>query len=805
MQQIPAAFAALAQYKQFIIWIPVPKPNGDIDKVPINPATGLAHSAHDPNIWLTTDLALAWAAHNSNYHIGFAFTKADPFWFLDIDKCLHNGQWSPLAISLGAMFAGCAIEVSQSGTGLHIFGTGVPPKHGCKNTAEGLEFYTENRFVALTGNFASGDSGHAPPQFTLDTVVQCYFPPSAVNTSDFDWTNEPVPEYTGPEDDDELIRRMLASKSAASIFGGKASVQALWDADEQILGAVYPSITGQPFDWSSADTALLSHLAFWTGKNCERMDIIFRQSALNRHKWESREDYRYSSMALAVNGCNAVYTKPKPTPPTPPMPPVPTPNTNERATPNTNTDTHISLKPQLKTGLQFMSIEQQIDYFKGCCYVAESNTVFIPNGTFLKPSAFKTCYGGYIFALDSGNEKTTTNAFEAFTESQVINWRIADATIFRPEIPSCSIIEDEGLKLLNTYVPIETKRIKGDPSPFLNLVYKLFPIKSDRNIILAYMAALVQNPGIKFHWTPLIQGMEGNGKSFLMTAVSYAVGMRYTHKPQASDIDNHFNAWVRNKLFIAIEEIYVSNNQEKIDAIKIIITDERIGITSKGVDQITGDNRANVMCSSNRKDAARKTETDRRWCVFYTPQQFAGDLERDGLTELYFYNLFDWAKTKNGWAIITDFLKSYVVPDALNPATLCQTAPKTSSTPEAMHASMSTDELEIVEAVAEGRAGFNGGWISSIALGRLFESKRRKVPKNKWKTILHELGYMVHPNLKDGRANTATQIDGARPRLYIKIGHIHTNLIQPNEILKHYVEAQLQVSTDAKAQQVFNS
>ena len=55
-------------------------------------------------------------------------------------------------------FAGAAVEVSQSGRGLHIFGTGTIPPHACKNIEQGMELYHEGRFVLLSGNQASGNA-----------------------------------------------------------------------------------------------------------------------------------------------------------------------------------------------------------------------------------------------------------------------------------------------------------------------------------------------------------------------------------------------------------------------------------------------------------------------------------------------------------------------------------------------------------------------------------------------------------------------------------------------------------------------
>jgi primase-polymerase (primpol)-like protein len=118
------------------------------------------------------------------------------------------------------------------------------------------------------------------------------------------------PAYTGPADDDKLIAMMLRSSgSAATKFGAKASVADLWNANEAVLSGFYSAYDGgKGFDQSSADAALMSQLAFWTGKDMARMDRLFRRSALMRDKYRNRDDYRRDTIGGAVHMCKNVYT-----------------------------------------------------------------------------------------------------------------------------------------------------------------------------------------------------------------------------------------------------------------------------------------------------------------------------------------------------------------------------------------------------------------------------------------------------------------------------------------------------------------
>jgi len=128
---LPPALAPLGAYKQFIVYRKVQsaKP-GKLDKLPFNPYTTEYANAHDPAGWFDAVTARALAdAYGAEYDVGFVLTRNDPFFFIDIDGCLLTDGWSPLAREMLQRFAGAAVEVSVSGRGLHIIGTGAAPPH----------------------------------------------------------------------------------------------------------------------------------------------------------------------------------------------------------------------------------------------------------------------------------------------------------------------------------------------------------------------------------------------------------------------------------------------------------------------------------------------------------------------------------------------------------------------------------------------------------------------------------------------------------------------------------------------------
>ncbi len=306
------ALKPLAKLQQFVSYRLEQKENGKTDKIPVRPGTDIMCNAHDPDNWVTIDKAGPQPA--------FVFTKDGGRFFIDVDNCItQDRKWSDLALSLSQMFRGCAFEVSQSGKGLHIYGRipqGVNLQHSCRKDDLGLEFYTEGRFVALTGRcYDGGNADYEPNADTYKLFIDTYFPPNntagADPTAADDWTDGPASEWYGPKDDEELLAKALKSRGAKSIIGRGVTFKQLWEADEDALSKVFPDEGGgrnRPFDWSQADAALCAHLAFWTGKDAERMAGLWGRSALGQRDKFNRPDYQQGTILNACRLCENVYT-----------------------------------------------------------------------------------------------------------------------------------------------------------------------------------------------------------------------------------------------------------------------------------------------------------------------------------------------------------------------------------------------------------------------------------------------------------------------------------------------------------------
>lgn len=792
MRVLPDCFKALAAFNQFVLWQAVPssKKVGKFDKITINPQTLMPHSAHDPSIHFSAADALAMVQPlPESFGVGFAFTEKDPFWFFDLDGCVTpDGEWNKESSDWCRYFTGAAVEVSHSGKGLHIIGSGaaVVPSHSKKNIPLGLEFYTSARFVALTGQGTSGDSGFDASLLLLPFVDK-YFPPKHTLT-DAKWTTEPDPMARPLKTDKALIKRMLDSTSAAHVWGGKVSARDLWECNVEKLDAAYGTLnTTDSFDRSSADQALCNHLAFWTGKDCERMERLFNMSALVRDKWTDRKQYRQDTILNACSGCRDVYGSQK----------------------AAKEDAQIEWKPEQLVndniqveatgGARIVAYQERAAYFFGHYFLTKQSKVFCPDGEIRNQSDYNAMYSTVEFAEAFGG-KPIKEAWKAYvtapdvTRAQVFN------TAYRPEYQFGTIFNEDSRDWVNEYVNMDGARVEGDAGPFIDHVKIMLPNGRDAEILLSWMAALIQYPGKKFLWSPFLQGCEGNGKSLITRVLGYCIGSEHVEDIDPEDFCNSggkFNSYIKNHRLGVLEELKTGSRNQAEAALKRFIGNERIQVQSKGVDQLTIKTCINFLVNSNHKDAIRVDDNTRRFAILYTAQQERGDLLKHDMQRggQYFTRLFDWMWNDSGWGKIANMLATYAIPAELNPAGNADKAPETSSFLDAIVESKTVPHQAVVEILGSGRPGTLGGWVSITALRQIIQKDYGiRAPSGKMLAVyLKSEGYIRHPALKNNGRTTKSIIQegGQRSVLYCKEGTIqHHNLHHAQDVTDQYMRDQ---------------
>ncbi len=248
------------------------KPNGKrSDKIPMNVMTGKPAKSNDPETWTDFETAEGLSVQRGYSGIGFMFQP--PYVGVDLDHCIKDSVIAPHALAILKSLNSYS-ELSPSGTGIHIICKGEI-KQARKVSKIGLEIYTKGRFFTVTGNRLNDYPAEIASR--TDELKKIFL--QYVET---DKTSKTLDVISKSQDAEKFQR----------LYSGQ------WQND-------YPS-------QSEADLALCNKLAFWTGKDPERMDSLFRKSGLMRPKWDEKhfsdgKTYGQALIEKAIESCVNVY------------------------------------------------------------------------------------------------------------------------------------------------------------------------------------------------------------------------------------------------------------------------------------------------------------------------------------------------------------------------------------------------------------------------------------------------------------------------------------------------------------------
>jgi primase-polymerase (primpol)-like protein len=282
---VAAIPAELRELDRWVVWRWEPNPNKPKpDKPPYPPhaPAGPKHASNaTPADWGTFEQAVAVVERGEADGIGFALEP--PYVGVDLDAELPEAEQHAILLALDTYS-----ERSPSGTGHHAVLRAI--LNGSGRHPTGIGVFQNDRFFYFSGEHAT-DLGLPltieDRQEQLDAVLEQYLPKSRPSVP-------ALPPQPVDLDDRELLERARAAKNGATF-------ERLWAGDT----------SGHDGDDSRTDAALCSMLAYWTGRDPDRIDRLFRASGLMREKWDDRRSestYGAKTIAFAIEGCSKVYS-----------------------------------------------------------------------------------------------------------------------------------------------------------------------------------------------------------------------------------------------------------------------------------------------------------------------------------------------------------------------------------------------------------------------------------------------------------------------------------------------------------------
>lgn len=295
-EKIPEALKLLPQ------WV------SRVKKTPVNPKTLRGAQANNPDTWGSFEQAVQCIGKESiidkkpGICDGIGIELEAPLCGIDIDHC-RNKETGELTKEAQEIIKAMDsyTEISPSGEGIHILyfnnGSTYPErrkKRALDDSGQHLEMYQTNRYFTVTGEALKGFDILGTRAEQADKIYKRYLAEKQPEKQPPKTKAAVLPSAPATLSNDEIIRKAANAKNGAQF-------SALYSGDTSAYSG----------DSSRADLALCDMLAFWTCRDADKMDSLFRQSGLMRPKWDEKrgaDTYGQLTIKQAIESCIETYT-----------------------------------------------------------------------------------------------------------------------------------------------------------------------------------------------------------------------------------------------------------------------------------------------------------------------------------------------------------------------------------------------------------------------------------------------------------------------------------------------------------------
>lgn len=155
---------------------------------------------------------------------------------------------------------------------------------------------------------------------------------------------------------------------------------------------------------------------------------------------------------------------------------------------------------------------------------------------------------------------------------------------------------------------------------WLELAEHLFANAEERDALLDWMAYLLQHPGQKPNWHPLIGGQKhGTGKDSLLIPLVKGLGSNVV-TIRTGDLEDQWTWWAENKQLVVVSEMNSFERRAIMNRLKSYMANPpyTVEINKKGIPQYEVPNLFGMIMFTNNEDAVALEKDDRRFFVIWT-------------------------------------------------------------------------------------------------------------------------------------------------------------------------------------------
>lgn len=593
-------------------------------------ANGQARSAQgteaDRAALVTYDEARAVPGYDG---VGFATLSEFGINALDFDNVIENGIIDPRVLDV---VAESYAEISPSGNGIRAFFLGSLPSRKDTQGSPSLEVFGDTGFVTFTGNVLPGhslfgwDEVVAPITPAVQALyVQRFGHPAAASAShdlmavvptlgwSLDEARAILMDCDASTDRDHWVKTLAALHHE---FNGSEAALAL--ADEwSARGANYGGRGDVEGRWRSFGKGSAAPITGrWLLKWRDECAVHLKYERVD--EWKQRIAVAVDEFTLREQVCPEIIK-------------ASFGELEREALAQALVERFKAMGTKYPIGQCRKLLEpvrvkrnEAPEWMRGWVYVTDDDNFYrYDSDEWLSMQSFNAKFNRYVADADGDVPKSAS--WVALEGGDMVT---VTRGMYMPSVAK-AVFEYEGVWCVNTYRPSSTPKaaeITPGGQRAIEMVKRHFDlICGDRTEVakslIQWDAFCVQFPGQKIRWSPLIKGIEGDGKSLIGTLLSSVMGHSNVKQISPTVLGTDFSDFAHGACVGVLEEIKLTghNRYDILNKLKPYITNDKVPIHPKGGAERNVHNTMNYIGFTNHGDALPLDKTDRRWMPVFTP------------------------------------------------------------------------------------------------------------------------------------------------------------------------------------------
>lgn len=185
-----------------------------------------------------------------------------------------------------------------------------------------------------------------------------------------------------------------------------------------------------------------------------------------------------------------------------------------------------------------------------------------------------------------------------------------------------------GVAYVNSYTDHDIPELPGELTAadqraidvFLYHFEHLIADERDRRLFLDFLTYIVQNPGKRVNWAILLQGAEGDGKSWFARILKAVLGASNVNGISGKRLEEKYNPWAEGAQVCFVEDVRLhgANRFDAVNTLKPMITNDMVEIRRMNTNVYEVINTMSYITTANIKDALPVGDEDSRFFPIFT-------------------------------------------------------------------------------------------------------------------------------------------------------------------------------------------